>query len=170
MSEEEVQKITAAFLSETQENPVNIILTAVLMGFTNSLWKVSGEGSGGITRAFGEDLWNLIKVGSVMLGEEKDTSTPEKAMEFYAEYLGGYFSIADEIDFTVDNDTLKVQIKGCKLHHFTDYLEAKEVPRSVGCPMALSLIALMEDVTGEPFIMDSLESKDGNSEIVLKAL
>jgi hypothetical protein len=36
--------------------------------------------------------------------------------------------------------------------------------------MALSLIALMEDVTGEPFIMDSLESKDGNSEIVLKAL
>ncbi|MDD4810937.1 MAG: hypothetical protein PHY53_07125, partial [Methanobacterium formicicum] len=83
MSEEEVQKITAAFLSETQENPVNIILTAVLMGFTNSLWKVSGEGSGGITRAFGEDLWDLIKAGSVMLGEEKDTSTPEKALEFY---------------------------------------------------------------------------------------
>jgi len=169
MSEEQVQQITAAFLSETKDT-VNIILTSVLMGFTNSLWRVSGEGSLGITRAFGEDLWNLIKVGSVMLGEEKDTSTPEKAMEFYAEYLGGYFSIADEIDFTVDNDTLKVQIKGCKLHHFTDYLEAKEVPRSVGCPMALSLIALMEDVTGEPFIMDSLESKDGNSEIVLKVL
>ncbi len=86
MSEEEVQQITAAFLSETKD-PVNIILTSVLMGFTNSLWRVSGEGSLGITRAFGEDLWNLIKVGSVMLGEEKDTSTPEKAMEFYAEYL-----------------------------------------------------------------------------------
>ena len=169
MSEEEVQQITAAFLSETKD-PVNIILTSVLMGFTNSLWRVSGEGSLGITRAFGEDLWNLIKVGSVMLGEEKDTSTPEKAMEFYAEYLGGYFSIADEIDFTVDNDTLKVQIKGCKLHHFTDYLEAKDVPRSIGCPMALSLISLMEDVTGESYIIDELKSTDSNSEIVLKAL
>jgi len=169
MSEEQVQQITAAFLSETKD-PVNIILTSVLMGFTNSLWRVSGEGSLGITRAFGEDLWDLIKAGSVMLGEEKDTSTPEKAMEFYAEYLGGYFSIADEIDFTVDNDTLKVQIKGCKLHHFTDYLEAKDVPRSIGCPMALSLISLMEDVTGESYIIDELKSTDSNSEIVLKAL
>jgi hypothetical protein len=78
MSEEQVQQITAAFLSETKD-PVNIILTSVLMGFTNSLWRVSGEGSLGITRAFGEDLWNLIKVGSVMLGEEKDTA-PGKAM------------------------------------------------------------------------------------------
>jgi hypothetical protein len=169
MSEEEVQKLMASFLSEGYD-PVNIILTSVLMGFTNSLWRVSGEGSLGITRAFGEDLWNLTKVGSAMLGEAKDTSTPEKAMEFYVEYLGGYFNIADEMDFTLSDDTLKVNVKGCKLHYFTDYLEAKEVPRSVGCPMALSLIAMMEDVTGEPFIMDSLDSKDGNSEIVIKSL
>ncbi len=170
MSEEEVQKITAAFLSETKENPVNIILTAVLMGFTNSLWKVSGEGSGGITRAFGEDLWNLVKAGSVMLGEEKDTSTPENALEFYAEYLGGYFHIADGISYDLGEDSLNVSIKGCKMHHFTDYLEAKDVPRSIGCPMALSLIALMEDVTGESYIIDDLKSTDSNSEIVLKAL
>ena len=94
----------------------------------------------------------------------------EKALEFYAEYLGGYFNIADEISYNLGEDSLNVSIKGCKMHHFTDYLEAKDVPRSIGCPMALSLIALMEDVTGEPFIMDSLESKDGNSEIVLKSL
>nr|WP_243687783.1 hypothetical protein [Methanobacterium formicicum] len=103
-------------------------------------------------------------------GRGKGHQHPRKGHGILCRVPGGYFSIADEIGFTVDNDTLKVQIKGCKLHHFTDYLEAKEVPRSVGCPMALSLIALMEDVTGEPFIMDSLESKDGNSEIVLKAL
>lgn len=169
MSEEQVQEIMTSFLSENQ-NPVNIILTSVLMGFTNSLWKVSGEGSGGITRAFGEDLWNLTKVGSAMLGEEKDTSTPEKAMEFYAAYLGGYFKIADEIDFNLGEDSLSVNIKGCKLHYFTDYLEAKEVPRSVGCPMALSLIAMMEDVTGDSYIIDEIKSKDSNSEIVLKAL
>lgn len=169
MSEAEVQKIMTSFLSENQ-NPVNLVLTSVLMGFTNSLWRVSGEGSGGITRAFGEDLWNLIKVGSIALGEEKDISTPEKAMEFYVEYLGGRFNLADEMDFNVTDDTVKVSIKGCKLHYYTDYLEAKDVPRSVGCPMALSLIALMEEVTGEPYLIDSLESKDCNSEIVIKAL
>jgi hypothetical protein len=169
MSEEDVQKIMTAFLSEGFD-PVNIVLTSVLMGFTNSLWRVSGEGSIGITRAFGEDLWNLTKVGSAMLGEEKDLSTPEKAMEFYVAYLGGRFALADEMNFTVTEDTLKVNVTGCKLHYFTDYLEAKDVPRSVGCPLALSLIALMEDVTGNPFIMDNIQSKDGNSEIVIKSL
>jgi hypothetical protein len=169
MSEEDVQKIMASFLAENQD-PVNLVLTSVLMGFTNSLWRVSGEGSGGITRAFGEDLWNLTKVGSAMLGEENDLSTPEKAMEFYVKYLGGRFALADEMDFTVSEDTLKVNVKGCKLHYFTDYLEAKDVPRAVGCPLALSLIALMEEVTGDPYLIDGIKSKDCNSEIVLKAL
>jgi hypothetical protein len=59
-------------------------------------------------------------------------------------------------------------VKNCKVHNYTDYLEENDVPRSVGCPLALLSMAMMEEVTGEPFVIDSIESKDANSQIVLK--
>ncbi len=155
-------------LLRDQEDPITVIYAASLMGFTKSLWKVSGEGSGGVTRAFGEDLWYLIKVGSELLGEDKDTSSPEKAMEFFNNYLIGRFNLADSLDYDVTDDSVEMTVKGCRAHHYTDYLEENDVPRSIGCPMALGCAAMMEEVTGDPFIVSSIESKDGNSKIVLK--
>jgi len=162
-------KLVATLLEEV-EDPFSIVLIAILMGFTKSLWKVSGEGSGGVTRAFGEDFWDLIKIGSELLGEEKDISTPEKALEFYDSYLMGRFKLAEKIDFDFEDGTLKMRVTNCKAHHYTDYLEENDVPRAVGCPIALSCAAMLEEITGEPFIVDNITSNEGNSEIVLKSL
>lgn len=165
---EDMKNETLVALLRDQPDPINVLYAASLMGFTKGLWKVSGEGSGGVTRAFGEDLWYLIKVGSKMLGEDRDTSNPEKAIEFFDNYLVGRFNVADSMDYTVTEDGVEMTVNNCRVHHYTDYLEEYGVPRSVGCPMALGCAAMMEEVTGDPFIVDSIESKDGNSKIVLK--
>jgi hypothetical protein len=103
-----------------------------------------------------------------MLGEDRDTSNPKKAMEFYDKYLLGCFNVAESIDYNVSDNVLEMTVKNCNVHHYTDYLEENNVPRSVGCPLALIGLAMMEEVTGEPFVVDKVESKDGVSKIVLK--
>ena len=165
---EDIQNETIVPLLRDQPDPITIIYAASLMGFTKGLWKVSGEGSGGVTRAFGEDLWYLVKVGSKMLGEDGDISNPENAMEFFNNYLVGRFNIAENMDYTVTDDSVEMTVKNCNVHHYTDYLENNDVPRSIGCPLALGCAAMMEEITGDPFVVDSIESKDGNSKIVLK--
>jgi hypothetical protein len=165
---EDLQSETLATVLAEQTDPMVTVYLASLMGITKSLWRVSGEGSGGVTRAFGEDLWDLVKMGADMLGEDRDTSNPKKAMEFYDKYLLGRFNVAESIDYNVSDNVLEMTVKNCNVHHYTDYLEENDVPRSVGCPLALIGLAMMEEVTGEPFVVDKVESKDGISKIVLK--
>lgn len=161
---------TLTALLKEQNEPLNTVYLASLMGLTKGLWKVSGQGSGGVTRAFGEDLWKLVKVGSEMLGEEKDISTTPTAMEFYDRYLIGRFNIAENLEYNVTDEKLEMTVTNCKAHHYTDYLAENDVPRHIGCPMALVGAALMEEVTGESFIIDNIEHKDGNCKIVLNSL
>jgi hypothetical protein len=161
---------TLAAMLQEQTDPLNTVYLASLMGLTKGLWKVSGQGSGGVTRAFGEDLWKLVKVGSEMLGEEKDISTTSNAMEFYDRYLIGRFNVAENLEYNVTDEKLDMTVTNCKAHHYTDYLAENDVPRHIGCPMALVGAALMEEVTGESFIIDDIEHKDGNCKIVLNSL
>lgn len=134
------------------------------------MWKVSGEGSGGVSRAFGEDLWDLVDEGAEQIGEKIDKSSPQKTMESFEEYIIGTFKAADSLDFSINDGTVEITIKGCKFHDYTDYLEMNNVPRSAGCPFALVCIALLEEVTGDPFFIDKIESENANSKIVLKTL
>lgn len=168
MAEADMENNAVVTLLQEHSDPMTVVFAAALMGFTKGLWKVSGEGSGGVTRAFGEDLWYLVKVGADMLGENRDTSSPQKAAEFCENYLVNRFNVADSINFNVNDDSVEMTVKNCKVHNYTDYLEENDVPRSVGCPLALLSMAMMEEVTGEPFVIDSIESKDANSQIVLK--
>jgi len=156
--------------SPLKEDALSTFLTGILMGFTTSMWKVSGEGSGGVSRAFGEDLWNLTKQRASILGEPVDTSTPETGMEFFKRYITVVYQAVEDIDYNASDDTVEITVKNCKIHNYTDYLEANGVPRSAGCPFALAGIAMMEEITGDPFIIDSIESKDAASKIVLKRL
>ncbi|MCZ3366475.1 MULTISPECIES: hypothetical protein [Methanobacterium] len=165
---EDMKMDTVVALLRDQPDPINVLYAASLMGLTKGLWKVSGAGSAGVTRAFGEDIWRLIKIGSTLLKADQDTSNPQKAMEFYDSYLIGRFNVADSMDYNVTDDSIEITVKNCRAHHYTDYLEENDVPRSVGCPLALGCVAMMEEVTGNPFIVDSIESKDGNSKIILK--
>lgn len=156
--------------SSPLDDPLKILLVGILKGFTTSMWRVSGEGSGGVSRAFGEDLWNLMNARAASIGVEIDKSNPESAMEAFSKFLTDIYQSAEGLDYQVSSDTLEMTVKNCKLHDLTDFLEENDVPRSVGCPYALTAAALMEDVTGEPFVIDSIESEDGNSKIVLKTL
>ncbi|MCK9151675.1 hypothetical protein [Methanobacterium alcaliphilum] len=160
--------VVAKWLSE-ETDTMRILTMATLMGLTNGLWKVSGEGSGGVTRAYGEDLWRLSIVGSTALGIEPKTDTTEDAISFLTNHLINNFQLADSIDCDLNGDTLNLKVNNCKFHHFTDYLEAKEVPRHIGCPVALVYAAMMEAVTGETFIIEEIDSADGNSQITLKS-
>ena len=170
MADEDLKIKTIAAMLAEQMDPLMTVYLASLMGITKGLWKVSGEGSGGVTRAFGEDLWNLVKVGSEMLGEDRDTSTSQKAMEFYDNYLIGRFNVAESIDFSVNDDILEMTVKNCNIHHYTDYLEENDIPRSVGCPLALVGIAMMEEITGEPFVIEGIEHSDGSCKLVIKTI
>nr|WP_319372396.1 hypothetical protein [uncultured Methanobacterium sp.] len=161
---------TLTALLKEQNEPLNTVYLASLMGLTKGLWKVSGQGSGGVTRAFGEDLWHLCKVGSEMLGEEKDISTTPTAMEFYDRYLIGRFNIAENLEYDVTDEKLEMTVTNCNIHHYTDYLAENDVPRHIGCPMAMIAAALMEEVTGESFIIDNIEHKDDNCKLVLNSL
>ncbi|BDZ68717.1 hypothetical protein [Methanobacterium ferruginis] len=161
---------TLTALLKEQNDPLNTVYLASLMGLTKGLWKVSGQGSGGVTRAFGEDLWKLVKVGSEMLGEEKDLSTTTNAMEFYDRYLVGRFNIAENIEYNVTDDKLEMTVTDCKTHFYTDYLAENDVPRHIGCPLAQVGAALMEEVTGESFIIDNIEHNKGECKIVLNSL
>ncbi len=96
MSDNLNNEVITKWLSEETDN-IRILTMATLMGLTNGLWKVSGEGSGGVTRAFGEDLWRLSIVGSMTLGIEPNTSTPENAIEFLKNHLLANFELADHI-------------------------------------------------------------------------
>ena len=151
-------------------DPIETLLVGILKGFTTSMWRVSGEGSGGVSRAFGEDLWNLMNARAASIGVEIDKSNPESAMEAFSKFLTDIYQSAEGLDYQVSSDTLEMTIKNCKLHDLTDFLKENNVPRSAGCPHALAGIAMMEDITGEPFVIDSIESEDGNSKIVLKTL
>ncbi len=155
---------------ENQAASLNTLLMGILMGFTVSMWRVSGEGSGGVSRSFGEDLWGLTKQRAQVIGEELDTSTPDTAMDFFKRYIVGVYNAADNIEYSASEDTVEMTVENCKLHHYTDFLEANGVPRSAGCPFALAGVAMMEEVTGDPFIIDSIESNDGTSKMVLKRL
>lgn len=168
MAEADMENNAVVTLLQEYSDPMTVVFAAALMGFTKGLWKVSGEGSGGVTRAFGEDLWYLVKVGADMLGENRDMSSPQKAVEFCENYLVNRFNVAESIDFNVNDDSVEMTVKNCKVHNYTDYLEENDVPRSVGCPLALLSMAMMEEVTGEPFVINSIESKDTNSQIILK--
>jgi hypothetical protein len=156
--------------SSPLDDPLNILLIGILKGFTTSMWRVSGEGSGGVSRAFGEDLWNLMNARAVSVGVEMDKSTPESAMVVFSKFLTDIYQSAEEIEYEVGENSLEMTVKNCKLHDLTDFLDENNVPRSVGCPYALTAIALMEDVTGEPFIIDNIKSENGNSKIVIKQL
>ena len=164
----DIEKEAIVPLLRDQKDPITVVYAASLMGLTKGLWKVSGEGSGGVTRAFGEDLWHLVKTGSVMLGEERDMSSPESATEFYDRYLIKRFGVAESADFNITEGTVEMTVKTCNIHHYTDYLEQNDVPRSVGCPMALIYIAMMEEVIGEPLVVDKIEHSDSDCKIVLK--
>ena len=168
MSDNLDNEVITKWLSEETDN-IRILTMATLMGLTNGLWKVSGEGSGGVTRAFGEDLWRLSIVGSMALGIEPNTSTPENAIEFLKNHLLANFELADAMETDLNGDTLNIKVNNCKFHHYTDYLAAKDIPRSIGCPVALVFAAMMEEITGNPFIIDSIASENGNSQITLKS-
>lgn len=152
------------------EDPFNTLLMGILMGFTNSLWRVSGEGSGGVTRAFGEDLWKLMSKRADSLGVDMDLTNPDAAMEFFKKFIMGVYEATDDMDYNIDDETVEMTITNCRMHPYTDFLEANGVPRSAGCPIALVGIALMEDVTGDPYLIDSIESNEGKSKITLKKL
>ncbi|MGB9979818.1 hypothetical protein [Methanobacterium sp.] len=155
---------------ENQETSLNTLLMGILMGFTTSMWKVSGQGSGGVSRSFGEDLWKLTMQRADTLGETIDLSTTDTAMEFFERYLTNVYQAADGIEYSTSDDAIEMTVNNCKLHGYTDYLEANGVPRSCGCPFALAAIAMMEDVTGELFVIDSINSENGTSKIVLNKL
>lgn len=152
------------------EDSLNTLIMGILMGLTTGMWKVSGQGAGGVSRSFGEDLWKLTKQRAGTLGEDVDTSTPDTAMEFFKRYITVIYQASDDVEYTATEDKVEMTVKNCRIHNYTDYLEANEVPRSCGCPFALAGVAMMEDVTGDPFIIDSIESENATSKIVLKRL
>jgi hypothetical protein len=158
---------------DLMDDPVKFVLFGILRDLTNGMWQVSGEGCGGISRAFGESLWEAVdtlidlKTGST--GSKIDRSTPETAMDGLIE-MAKMYDLAADVDYEINDDYLMISVKDCNLHHYTDSIEAAGTPRSVGCPYALSSVALMEEITGELFVIDNIESKDGNSKIVIKKL
>lgn len=158
---------------DLMDDPVKFVLFGILRDLTNGMWKVSGEGSGGISRAFGEDLWQavdiLIELKTGGTESKIDRSTPETAMEGFIKMVKMY-ELADDVEYKVSDDSLVMNVKGCNLHPYTDSIEAAGTPRTVGCPYALSSVAMMQEITGELFVIDSINSKDGNSEIVIKQL
>lgn len=161
-------ELVAKWLSEETDS-MRILTMATLMGLTNGLWKVSGEGSGGVTRAFGEDLWRLAIVGSVAKGIEPKIDQVEDAISFLTNHLINVFEIADSIESDLNGDTLNLKVTNCKFHYFTDYLAINEIPRHIGCPIALCYASMMENVTGETFVIEEIDSADGNSQITLKS-
>lgn len=150
------------------ENPVYTLVTGVLKGFIISMWRVSGEGSGGVSRAFGEDLWNLMNMRAGLIGEEIDKSSPQTAMKSFEKFLIDVYQSGDDIKYIIDDESLEMDVNNCKIHDYTDYIEEKGVPRSAGCPYALAATAMMEDVTGDPYIIDSIDRKDLHCKISLK--
>jgi hypothetical protein len=168
MTNNKTNEVVNKWLSEENDN-IRILTMATLMGLTNGLWKVSGEGCGGVTRAFGEDLWRLSLLGSATIGIEPNISTPENAIEFLKNHLLNNFELADKLESDFNGETLKLTVNNCKFHHYTDYLAASDIPRSIGCPVALVFAAMMEQVTGNPFIIDSIDSENGDSQITLKS-
>ena len=150
------------------EEPMNTLILGILKGFTLSMWRVSGEGMGGVTRAFGEDLWKLMKARSGAIGIEIDKSTPESCATAFMQFLVNIYESAGELDFTTTEDSIEFEVKNCELHDYSDFLDENNVPRSAGCPVALTGLAMMEDVTGNPFIIDNIDSHEGQCKIVLK--
>mgnify|MGYP000843893619 FL=1 len=150
------------------ENPLYTLIIGVLKGFTTSMWRVSGEGSGGVSRAFGEDLWNLMNMRAGLIGEEIDKTNPQAAMKSFEKFLTEVYQSADGINYTVGDEMVDMDVCNCKIHDYTDYLEENDVPRSAGCPYALAAIAMMEDVLGNPYIIDDIKREDLNCKISLK--
>jgi hypothetical protein len=91
-------------------------------------------------------------------------------MDFFKRYITVIYQAADDVEYNATEDKVEMTVKNCKIHNYTDYLEANGVPRSCGCPFALAGVAMMEDVIGEPFVIDSIESGNAISKIVLKKL
>ncbi len=83
------------------ENPLYTLIIGVHKGFTTSMWRVSGEGSGGVSRAFGEDLWNLMNMRAGLIGEEIDKTSPQTAMKSFEKFLTEVYQSADGINYTV---------------------------------------------------------------------
>lgn len=152
------------------DEPIKTLILGILKGFTLSMWRVSGEGMGGVTRAFGEDLWKLMNARAGVLGIEIDKSTPESGATAFMQFLANIYESGDEFDFTATEDTLELEVKNCELHDYSDFLDENDVPRSAGCPIALTGLAMMEDVTGDPFLIDNIDSHEGNCKVVLKKL
>ena len=154
------------------DDPVKFVLFGILRDLTNGMWQVSGEGSGGVSRAFGEGMWEAVddlinlKSGN---GSKIDRSTPQTAMDGLIE-MSKMYELADELSYEVNDDAMVISVKNCKLHPYTDSIEAAGTPRSIGCPFALSSAAMMQEITGELYVIDNIESKDATSTIVLKKL
>ncbi|MCK9152627.1 hypothetical protein, partial [Methanobacterium alcaliphilum] len=115
------------------------------------------------------DLWRLSIVGSTALGIEPKIDTPKDAISFLTNHLINNMGLAEGIDSDLNGDTLNLKVNNCKFHYFTDYLVANDIPRHIGCPVALVYAAMMEAVTGETFIIEEIDSADGNSQITLKS-
>ena len=158
---------------EMMDDPVRFVLFGILRDLTNGMWQVSGEGCGGISRAFGEGLWeavdDLIEIKSGGSEPKIDKSTPETALDGFLKMIKMY-ELCEEVTYELDGDSLVIQVKNCTLHPYTDSIDAQGTPRSIGCPYALSSVALMEQVTGELFVIDSIDSANGNSKIVIKQI
>lgn len=152
------------------ENSKDTIIMRTLMELTCSMWKVAGEGSGGISRDFGEQIWKLTDEFAPMLGEAIDKSSLDTAMESLKKYFTESYNIAGEMDYSIKEDTIEMTVKNCVVQEYTDYLEANEVPRSAGCIISLITIAMIEEITGDPFIIDSIKNKDGTCKIVMEIL
>ena len=159
--------------NDLMDDPVKFVLFGILRDLTNGMYRVSGEGTGGISRAFGEGLWEavdvLIDLKTGGEGSKIDRSNPQTAMDGFVEFVKMY-ELAEDVGFEVSDDSLIMEVKNCSLHPYTDSIEAAGTPRSIGCPYALSCVAMMQEITGELYVIDSIDSKEGNSKIVIKQL
>lgn len=89
-------------------------------------------------------------------------------MKSFEKFLTEVYQSADGINYTVGDEMVDMDVCNCKIHDYTDYLEENDVPRSAGCPYALAAIAMMEDVLGNPYIIDDIKREDLNCKISLK--
>jgi len=155
-------------MAQINESNIFSLLMRLIESYSTGLWSLLGEGAGGVVQTVGKDLWNHTKMRANSRDQEIDLSTPENALDDFIHFLVYNYNVINKAQASFTDDKLEIKVEGCKMHHYTDNLEDKGIPREIGCPGIMVIRNLLRETTNKSYGVENIDSKYGNCNIYLK--